>query len=149
MISEHPFLKTLSPACLKILAECAERLEFGPGDTIFREGDVAEQFYLIEEGRVALETRSSCGDGRGQQEMAAEAMLGSSWLFPPCPWHFGARAMERTRVLAFDGARLLSLCEREHEFGYELMNRLAQVLIGRLQAVQHQLATLQGPHATA
>ena len=70
-------------------------------------------------------------------------MLGWSWLFPPFAWNFQARAVEPTEVIALSGGHLLSSAERGHEFGYELMKRVAQVVIKRLQSARKQLLDLQ------
>ena len=66
-------------------------------------------------------------------------MLGWSWLFPPFVWHFRARALDPTTVIVLDGAHLLVACHQNHEFGYELMKRVGQVVIERLQATRKQL----------
>ena len=47
--------------------------------------------------------------------------------------------MGPARAFVLDGARLLVRCESDHKFGYELMKRLAQVLIQRLPAARQQL----------
>ncbi len=148
-IREHAFLKSLAPAYVEILAGCAEHREFRAGEIIFREGEIADRFYLIESGRVGLESHIP---GRGQlaiQDLGPEDVLGWSWLFPPYVWHFQARALDPTRALCFNGAHLLVVCERNHEFGYDLMKRLAQVLIRRLQATQKQLVRLHAAHGSA
>jgi CRP/FNR family transcriptional regulator, cyclic AMP receptor protein len=142
IIAGHPFLRSLPPAYLDILIGCAEEREFRPGEIIFREGDVADRFYLIGRGKVALESHVSPQGSLGVQELGAGEVLGWSWLFPPYISHFQARAVELTGTIAFNGAHLLVACERNHEFGYDLMKRLAQVLIRRLQATQRQLVKL-------
>jgi len=50
-----PFLKRLQPAQRRSLAECAMEAGFVAGELIFREGDVANRFYFIRQGSVALE----------------------------------------------------------------------------------------------
>ena len=95
-IAEHPFLKGISPVHLKVLAALAMHSRFEAGESIFREGDPANRFYLIQQGKVALE--SGVGD-RGTiliQTIGAGDVLGWSWLFPPYYWHFDARALEPT-----------------------------------------------------
>ena len=66
-------------------------------------------------------------------------MLGWSWLFPPYYWHFDARALEPTTAIFFYGTRLREQCEQDHDFGYEIMKRMTQVVIQRLQATRKQL----------
>jgi len=67
----------------------------------------------------------------------------------PYVWHFQATVIEPTKALTFDGAHLLIACERDHEFGYDLMKRLAQVLIRRLQATQQQFVALHASRPPA
>ncbi|MFO1500175.1 MAG: cyclic nucleotide-binding domain-containing protein [Verrucomicrobiota bacterium] len=116
-ISQHPFLRSLSPQYLETLTECAQEIEFPPGEIIFREGDIADRFYLITGGKVALESHISPRGHLTVQNLGAEDVLGWSWLFPPYVWHFQARAVEATRAIGFNGAHLLVACERNHEFG--------------------------------
>lgn len=144
--SEHPFLRNLSPDHLSVLNECAEAKEFREGEVIFREGDIVDGFYLLEQGRVHLGTHTPACGCLGLRELGPGDVLGWSWLFPANVWHFEARAVEPTRAVAFNGQRLLELCERDHQLGYGLMKRLAQVLIRRLQASQKDLVALHSEH---
>jgi CRP/FNR family transcriptional regulator, cyclic AMP receptor protein len=148
-IAEHPFLKSFPPAYLGFLTECVAERVFAPGEVIFREGEIADRFFLISKGKVVLESPVPGRGFLGLQELGAGDALGWSWLFPPYVWHFQARAMEATRTLSFGGAHLLIVCEKHHDFGYELMKRLTQVLIGRLQAAHHQHGVLQPGSASA
>jgi CRP-like cAMP-binding protein len=141
-ISGHSFLRGVPAQYLEILTDCACEREFEPGAIIFREGDIADRFYLIESGRIALESEVHPRGRLAVQELGPADVLGWSWLFPPYVWHFQARAIEPTHAICFNGAHLLIACERNHEFGYDLMKRLAQVLIRRLQATRKQLVRL-------
>ena len=60
-------------------------------------------------------------------------VIGWSWLYPPYYWHFGARAIQRTTATFYYGTRLREECEENPAFGYELMKRISQVLLDRLQ----------------
>jgi CRP/FNR family cyclic AMP-dependent transcriptional regulator len=135
---DHPFLKNISPEHLKILDDCAMRCHFGPGEVIFHEGDPANRFYLIEKGKVALISANK-RDTQQIQVIGAGEVLGWSWLFPPYVWHFDARTIESTDAIFLYGTRLREACEEDHDLGYELMQRIAAVLIERLQATRHQL----------
>ena len=65
--------------------------------------------------------------------------MGWSWLFPPHSLHFSAHAIEPTRTIFFFAPRLQEQCEQDHELGYELMKRIAEVATESLQAVQLRL----------
>jgi len=66
-------------------------------------------------------------------------VLGWSWLFWPYTWRFDARALEPVKAIFFYGTRLREHCEEDPLFGYELMKRVAQVAIERLQIVRQLL----------
>jgi CRP/FNR family transcriptional regulator, cyclic AMP receptor protein len=113
--------------------------KFNPGQVLFHEGDPANQFYLIESGRIALEAHEPADGTVLIETVGAGEVLGWSWLFPPFVWHFQARAVEPTKAVVLSGAHLLVAAERNHEFGYELMKRVAQVVIERLQFTRKRL----------
>lgn len=115
---------------------------FGAGEFIFREGDPANRFYLIHSGTVALESRTNDGP-RVVQTIGPGDVLGWSWLFPPYFWHFDARAVEPVEAVFFYATPLRAECEADHELGYELLSRMAQIVITRLQATRRQLLDLR------
>ena len=139
VIAGHPFLRDLKPAHLHLLADSAMRVRFEAGELIFREGDPANRFYLLEQGRVSLESPRRDEAPVAVQVIGPGEVLGWSWLFPPYYWHFDARALEPTTAIFFYGTRLREQCEQDHSFGYEMMKRMAQVVIDRLQATRKQL----------
>ena len=73
--------------------------------------------------------------------------LGWSWLVPPYQWRFGARTLQPTRALAFDGKCLRAKCEEDHDLGYELLKRFLHVVTERLESTRLQLLDLYGTPA--
>lgn len=143
VIAGHPFLRDLKPAHLRLLADSAMRMRYAAGQLLFREGDPANRFYLIEQGRVSLESHRTDEAPAPIQEIGPGDVLGWSWLFPPYYWHFDARALEPTTAIFIYGTRLREACEQDHEFGFEMMKRMTQVVIRRLQATRRQLLTVR------
>src|ERR1043165_9089610 len=86
LIAEHPFLAGMKPAHLDVLCECAMQTKFPKDQSIFREGDLANRVYLIEEGRVALESRAGGDQAVLIQTLGKGDVLGWSLLFPPYYW---------------------------------------------------------------
>jgi CRP-like cAMP-binding protein len=138
-INRHPFVAGLKPEHLRVLADNAMVMHYEPGEIIFREGDPANRFYLICQGRVVLESQPRDSEPVGIQDIGPGDVLGWSWLFPPYYWHFNARAAEPTTAIFFYGTRLRQQCEEDPELGYQLMKRTASVVIQRLQSARKRL----------
>ncbi len=121
------------------IAEGATLAEFEANELIFRETDIASRWYLIQHGRVALEAHVPEAGEMIIQTLGAGDVLGWSWLFPPYRLHFQARALERTQAICLDAAHLLVASEKDHDFGFDLMKRVSQVLMERMQATRQKL----------
>jgi CRP-like cAMP-binding protein len=144
LIAEVPTFEGLAPAQLELIAGCATNLRAASGEYLFREGDPADVFYAIRHGSVALELHVPARDAVTIDTLHDGDLLGWSWLFPPYRWEFDGRAREDTALISFDGACLRGKCDADHELGYELMSRFAQVIIARLQATRLRLLDVYG-----
>lgn len=144
ILAEHPFLKGLPPALLAELVGCAANVKFETGAFIFRQGQEANNFYILRDGKVAVEVFAPQKGAIAIDTLAAGDVLGWSWLIPPYHWHFDARAIEPTRAIALDGRCMRTKCESDHELGYELMKRFAQIIEQRLDATRWQLLDVYG-----
>lgn len=136
-IAAHPFMRDVPREYLPLLAENALEVTFAPDQLIFRTGDPANRFYLLECGAVQLESRN--GGPVAIQRLGAGEVLGWSWLFPPYQWQFDARALSETRAIFLYGSRLREACEEEPALGYALMRATAGVLMQRLQSTRREL----------
>jgi CRP/FNR family cyclic AMP-dependent transcriptional regulator len=140
LIAQQPFFKGLNPHHLQLLTYSALEMKFEPEQTIFAEGSPANRFYLILEGKVVLESETEeHGVMIPIQALGPGDDLGWSWLFPPYSLHFSARAVEPTTTIFFYGTRLREQCEQDHELGYQLMKRIAEVTTQSLRATQRRL----------
>ena len=144
IIREHPFFAGLEEGFCNLVCGCAKNARFESGQYIFREGESADQFYLLRQGRVALQLSSP---GRGAvtfQTLGEGEIVGVSWLIPPYRWTYDAKTLEPTRAIAMDAACLRGKCEDDHALGYELMKRFMPILIQRLQASRLQILDVYG-----
>jgi CRP-like cAMP-binding protein len=146
-LRQHPFCRELDEQHLQLMVGCASNMRVDPGQHFFREGDPANEFYLIRSGRVSVEffaaqrgtiTLLTLGDGD---------VLGWSWLFPPYRWSFDARALDLTRAIAFDGKCIRGKFEQDYKLGYEIMKRSVGIIEQRLEAARMQLLNVYGAHA--
>jgi CRP/FNR family transcriptional regulator, cyclic AMP receptor protein len=144
ILSEHPFFHGLDKSFLELAVGCAMNARFEPGQFIFHESEAADQFYLVREGRVALQVSAP---GRGAATFLTVGpgeVFGVNWLVPPYRWVYDAKALERTRAIAMDAKCLRRKCEADHDLGYEIMKRLMPVLIERLHETRLQFLDLYG-----
>jgi CRP/FNR family transcriptional regulator, cyclic AMP receptor protein len=150
LLREHPFLSDLEPEYLALLAGCAKNVRFRAGAFMFREGEPADQCFLIRDGKMALEIAAP---GRGSiivQTLGAGDVAGFSWLLEPHQWEFDGRVVEPVRAFALDGVCLRGKCADDPRLGFELMQRVARLAVRRLQATRLRLLDVYGNvHAPA
>ena len=138
-VAAHPFLLALSEHHVRLLADCAIRVAFESGQIIFREGETANRFYLIERGGIVLESTTTGGAIIAIDTISNGDLLGWSWLFTPYTWRFTARSTKPTTAIFFYGTILREYCEKDHTLGYELLKRMSEVMTRRLQLARGKL----------
>jgi CRP/FNR family cyclic AMP-dependent transcriptional regulator len=141
-LRQHPFLSDLSGAHMAIIVGCASNVHFVDGSLLIREGDIANNFFLLRTGRVTLEMAMPPREPLRIQTVEAGEVLGWSWLIYPYRWHFSARAVSDVRAIALDGECLRNKCNRDHDFGYVVLERFTRIMEDRLQATRLQLLDL-------
>jgi CRP/FNR family transcriptional regulator, cyclic AMP receptor protein len=144
ILAQVPFFKGMAEDEIGLIAGCGRNVHIDLGETIFRQGDAADTFFVIRHGTVAV---GNFVPPRGElviETLEAGDLLGWSWLFPPYRAHFDARALTPVRATQFDGACLRDKCAADPALGYDLMSRFAQVLIERLQWTRLRLLDIYG-----
>lgn len=142
VLKKHPFFRGLTNEQLKTIEGCAKNARFAAGNTIFLESEPADAFYFIEEGSVSIELTVPERPTSSVHKVGPGEILGWSWIAAPHRWHFNARALEATKAIAFDARCLRAKLEEDHELGYELLKRFAEVIVQRLDATQVKLFKL-------
>lgn len=139
VLEEHAFFKTMDPRLLEEIAEFASKEVVEAGRTLFRADGRADKFYAIQSGKVAVELAVPGREPVVIATLRGGDVLGWSWLLPPYRWRFDARVVEAAHLMVFDGARLRERCDENHELGYEVTRRIAQVVIAALVAERRKL----------
>lgn len=144
ILREHPFFAGLAPEHSKLIVGCARNHRFDEGGYLFREGEPANEFFLIRHGKVALEIVAPGQAPIVFATLGEGEIVGASWLVPPYRWTFDARAVELVRAIGIDAACLRAKCEADHHLGYEMMKRFLPVFVKRLHATQLQILDVYG-----
>jgi CRP/FNR family transcriptional regulator, cyclic AMP receptor protein len=135
-----PWFQVMTPEHFNKISSIAKILKYEPGQVIFHEGDKEDYLYVVLEGRVAIEISVP---GRGRMRiLTADAMdeVGWSAVTPVVRQRTaGARAVLPSRLVAFDAGELRRMCEEDHDFGYYVMRRMANLVAGRLLTTRLQL----------
>ncbi len=146
ILREQPFFAGFPAEQSALIAGCARNHRFEAGQYLFREGEPANEFFLIRRGGVALEIATP---GRAPfvfTSLREGEIVGASWLIPPYRWTIDARAIELTMALGIDAACLRGKCEVDHHLGYEMMKRFLPVLVSQIHAAQLQMLDVYGKH---
>ena len=139
LLAESPFFDGMSDDHLETMAECSRLVHFRVGEFLLREGDVADTFYLVRDGEVAVESNIPAAGPLSVARVHAGGITGYSWLFPPYRNSFDSLALTDVSAVSLNGECLRSKAEADHELGYQLMKRFAQVMLDRLQSARRQM----------
>ncbi len=118
---------------LNAMAACGERKEVPSGDFLFRQGERASGFFLVEEGRVVVLMESPGGEAANVLGVRRREAFGWSGIVEPRVYTGAAQAVDRTLVIRFDTDALLRVFEARPILGYRVMSRLASLVAMRLR----------------
>ena len=144
ILKEHPFFSGLAPEHLALVTGCARNHRFDAGEALFREGEPADEFFLIRHGKVAIEIAAPGREPLVFATLVPGEIVGASWLVPPYRWTYDAKAVELTRAIGIDAACLRAKCEADHDLGYDMMKRFLPIFVSRLQTTRLQLMDVYG-----
>ncbi|WP_288129803.1 cyclic nucleotide-binding domain-containing protein [Microbulbifer sp.] len=139
LLKAHPFFEGMDEDQLELIARCGENGIFNAGDHLARENAPADQFYVIRDGRVAVESYVPNYGSLCLQTLHNGDVFGWSWLFPPYLWTFDGRALDEVHAVRLDGKCLREKCESDPQLGYALMKRFARIVTDRLHTTRVQL----------
>ena len=147
ILAQVPFFEGMAEDELALIAGCGRNVHFDAGETIFRQGDAADNFFVVRHGTVAV---GNFVPPRGElviETLEAGDLLGWSWLFPPYLWHFDARATEPTKAICFSGVLLRQHRDEDLMLSHELFKRTCEVMARRLQIARRKLLNMKSPSA--
>jgi CRP-like cAMP-binding protein len=135
-----PWFREVAPEYMGKIAKISRLRKIKVGDILFREGDAEDYLYIVIEGRVALDIFIP---HKGKVRIyTAEPwdIFGWSSVTPVIRKRTaGAVAVVDGLVACIDSERLRNLCDEDHDLGYLVMRRLANIVASRLLVSRLQL----------
>jgi toluene monooxygenase system ferredoxin subunit len=119
----------LAAGTIEKLARLAKRESFPAGATLYKPGDPAEDFFVLDSGRVEFLV------GRGERTAPGGFMLNKGEVFGWAALLDGyptriasARCLEASTLLRVNGKAALGVLERDPSAGFVVMRRLAALI---------------------
>jgi CRP/FNR family transcriptional regulator, cyclic AMP receptor protein len=103
---------------------------------IFSEGEKAKNLYLVEDGRLVVESQVARGMRFPISIIYPGQGFGWSALVPPHTYTASVTAMATTRVTRIDKDLLFEFLEREPSLGFVIMQNVACIVASRMRAVE-------------
>ena len=139
LLAEHPIFQGLDSKYISLIVGCASNVRFNAGEFIMQDGSVANEFYLIREGTVALDVYSPTRGPITFLTLEPGEVMGWEWLMHPFRVHGDARALDTVRAIKIGAECLRGKFERDHDLERELLRRFVPIIIERVEALKLQL----------
>ena len=139
-LQKIPWFHELNKEHIQKIAEITDVSHVKSGEVLFREGDKQECIYVVIEGRIALDMFiPHRGKIRFYTAEPGE-VFGWSSVTPTIRQRTaGATAVVDGLIVCIDSEKLRQVCDEDHDLGYLVMRRMANVVAGRLLVTRLQL----------
>jgi CRP/FNR family cyclic AMP-dependent transcriptional regulator len=128
VLKRSDLFRELDDEQLALVAEIGTQQVFDAGQMIYKQGDLAEQIHVIEEGLVGIILEVGPLAQRQVQAAANFESFGWSAMIPPYTRTATVKALEQTNVVLFNGRELAAFCTTHSEVGFTIMQAVARVI---------------------
>jgi len=139
VLKRCPAFRELDEKQLEHIAEMATSEVYEVGESLGRQGRSQEKVFIIEDGLVGIYLELGPMMHRQIQAAANFELVCWSAMLPPHRMYSTVRAIETTKVLAFNGLELAQLCQTEPPIGCKVHRAVAQTIATRLNSAYTQL----------
>ena len=146
-LPEHPLLAGLRADQLERIAQASELLQLESGETLFRVGEDATRFFMVEHGQLKLYRLSAAGQEKVVELLTPGQTFAEAVMFMPRRrYPVSCEALSDCSVVALNSAVFLEMLEQSPETTMRLLAALSIRLRDRLadiEALAIQNATLR------
>jgi len=138
VLKRSDLFRELDDEQLSIVEKICTAEVYEPGTIIHRQNSMLDKLYVIEEGLVGIILEPGPLSSRQLQAACNFETFGWEGIIPPHMSTATAKALEKTKVLAFKRQELIDLCSNNPEMGRILYQGVARVVAHRLHAAYMQ-----------
>ena len=132
----------LNPSQMARLSPLFISCKMGEGETVFEQGEQANNLFILVEGEVAVRFKPDDGPELTLARVKTGGVVGwSAALGSPC-YTSSVDCLSDCRMLRINGCELADLCEHDPETGSLILERLAVVISERLRNTHSQVMAL-------
>ena len=142
-LRRYPYFADVSEEGLREVAKISEEENVVAGTVIFREGDRADDLYIVAEGEVDIQYTLGGGEQRTVDTVISGELIMWSALVEPFRSTAIGTARQATKLVAINGDKLRGLCEKDHDLGHRMSIGLIKLLATRLDGARVQLAAVE------
>ena len=139
ILRRSDLFRELNDEQLSLVEKICTAEVYEPGAIIHRANTIIERLYVIEEGLVGIILEPGPLSHRQLQAVCNFETFGWEAVIPPHLATATAKALEKTKVLAFNGNELCELCHTKPQVGCPICRAVARVVADRLHAAYIQL----------
>ncbi len=139
LLKRCPMFRELDEEQLKLIAGMATSEVYEVGESLGKQGRSQEKVFVIEDGLVGIYLELGPMMHRQIQAASNFEMVCWSAMLPPHRMYSTVRAIETTKVLAFNGRALAELCQTQPPIGCKVHRGVAQTIANRLNNAYTQL----------
>jgi rubredoxin len=134
-----PIFRGMSDEQIAKVLALSEEEALHSGKEIFHQGDEARELYIVESGRVAINTSLKDGKWAPVCIVTEGGVFGWSCLVPPFQLTASATTLEETVVARFEASALKELFSEEPAIGYLMIQNVGELITSRLKSARLEL----------
>jgi len=137
LLKQYTFFKGFRDEQIKKLADIATQESYKADFLLWKKGDPAKYLYFLEGGKVLLFLDAYMGTTRPPVFVSVDLItkgdvMGWSSVIEPYVYTLGARCIDNSEAIVFDGAKLRKLLDKDSKLAYKFMHATAKVIATRL-----------------
>ncbi len=144
VLRECVLFSALSDSALEKVASSASETHYEAGTIIFQEGDVAEELFVLQEGKVVVQMtlpKAQMHTGRRitVDIVTRNEVIGWSAIIEPYIYTLTAVCLQEVKALSISGNNLRWLFQDDHAVCCEILKGLIRMVASRLDDTRRVL----------